>query len=207
MTRITGDRSTSPIGKNRQPLLSADTRQLIRERIRPLDTAKWSADYSWSRIETAVNELGDDYGGIELDPDFQRGHVWTESQQVHFIENCLRGVVASDGYLIQFNCPNFDTDNVYGDLPDGLQCLDGLQRFTAVCRFVRGEIGAFGLFAEQLAGSEFSVRRRHFKLAIHTFQHRSNLLEHYLALNAGGTPHSTEEIQRVRGLLAASYPA
>ena len=175
--------------------------QAIRDRIRPLQTAKWQADYPWNRLEAAIEEMGEDFGGLELSPDFQRGHVWTPEQQSHFIENCLRGVIASDGYLLQFNCPNFDFESSSGDLPAGLQCLDGLQRYTAVVRFVRGEIGAFGYRAEELDRTAFCPRRYRMKVAIHTFQWRVDLLDHYLAINAGGTPHSPEEIARVRQLL------
>ena len=33
----------------------------------------------------------DEYYGLQLDPDFQRGHVWTENQQIAYIEYLLRG--------------------------------------------------------------------------------------------------------------------
>jgi len=177
--------------------------QVLAARIRPLQVAKWQADYPWYRLESSIAEMGEDFGGLELVPDFQRGHVWTPEQQSHFIENCLRGVIASDGYLLQFNCPNFDIERS-GDLPAGLQCLDGLQRYTSVVRFVRGEITAFGYSASDLARSMFCPRRLRMKVAIHTFQWRADLLEHYLAINAGGTPHSASEIDRVRQLLADS---
>lgn len=29
--------------------------------------------------------------GLDLDPDFQRGHVWTRDQQVAYVEYMLRG--------------------------------------------------------------------------------------------------------------------
>jgi hypothetical protein len=178
------------------------TREELEAIVRPLRTAKWQADYAWSRAEAALEGLGKDWGGLELVPDFQRGHVWTEAQQVHFLENCMRGVVASSGYLIQFNCPQWNEDADDTDLPPGLQCVDGLQRLTAVTRFVRGEIKVFGLSAEDLQRTQFSPRSLHLKVAVHDFTKRADLLEHYLSINAGGTPHSSEEIQRVRGLLA-----
>lgn len=40
------------------------------------------------------------------------------------------------------------------------------------------------------------------KVAIHDFTKRAELLENYLSINAGGTPHSAEEIARVRAMLA-----
>jgi|TARA_Y100001934_G_scaffold283268_1_gene401675 hypothetical protein len=170
--------------------------------IKPLRTANYQADYNWDILETSIAKLGAAYGGLELNPDFQRGHVWAPSQQQHFIENCLRGVVGSDGFLIQFNCPDWsELLNVETDLPAGLQCVDGLQRYTAVTEFIKGNVKPFGLTADVLKNTQFSPKRFHMKVAIHSFTRRADLLEHYLSINAGGTPHSANEIERVRGLL------
>lgn len=172
--------------------------------IKPLSTAKWQADFRWTTMEQDIASLSDKYGGLDLNPDFQRGHVWTPSQQVHFIENCLRGIVASNGLLIQLNSPQWNDDNPDTDLPPGLQCVDGLQRYTAVTEFIKGRVKPFGFTAKDLARTRFSPARIHMKIAIHDFTRRADLLEHYLSINTGGTPHSTEEIARVRGLLALS---
>lgn len=181
--------------------------QAIFDRIRPLSTARWVADYPWSRAVRAIEELGHDFGTLELTPDFQRGHVWTEAQQSRFIESCLRGVVNRESLVVQMNCPNFELDDQLGDIPDLVQCIDGLQRLTAIDRFVKGEITAFGYTADDLEGTEFCVKRQHIKVAVHTFRWRRDLLDHYLTINAGGTPHSAEEIERVRGLLADAQTA
>lgn len=170
--------------------------------IRPLRTAKWQADYDWDDLEDGLARLATRHGGLELNPDFQRGHVWSKAQQTHFIENCLRGVVASSGFLLQFNCPGWFDDVASTDLPSCLQCVDGLQRYTAVTEFMKGNVQPFGFTAEQLSSTQFSPRRFHMKVAVHDFAKRADLLEHYLAINAGGTPHSADELERVRGLLA-----
>ena len=81
-------------------------------------------------------------------------------------------------------------------------CVDGLQRYTAITEFVKGNVKPFGLTAEQLKGTQFSVNRFHVKVAVHNFTQRSELLNHYVSMNSGGTPHSAEEIARVRALLA-----
>jgi len=177
--------------------------QQLNDIIKPLRTARWSSDYRWDSLERSLAKLGQDYGGLELVPDFQRGHVWTPAQQAHYIENCLRGVVPVSGLLIQFNSPSWnDIDEVETDLPPGLQCVDGLQRYTAITEFVKGNVKPFGLTAEQLMGTPFSVKKFYVKIAVHDFTSREQLLTQYLDLNAGGTPHSAEEIERVRGLLA-----
>jgi hypothetical protein len=167
----------------------------------PLATARYECDFEWNYIQKAFKNWEDDYGGFELDPDFQRGHVWTPEQQQHFIENCLRGVVSSSGFVIQLNCPNWDNENVKSDLPKGFQCIDGLQRLTAVFKFLSSEVKPFGLTPKDLEFSSFMIKSAfRFRVAVHTFTKKVDLLGHYLDLNTGGTPHSKEEIERVKML-------
>ena len=45
------------------------------------------------------------------------------------------------------------------------------------------------------------------KLNINTLPTRAAVLQWYLEMNAGGTPHADAEIERVRGLLAAEGDA
>lgn len=170
--------------------------------IRPLATAKYEVDCDFNYIRKALDDYADDWGGLELNPDFQRGHVWSEEQQRHFIENILRGVVSSSGFMVQFNCPNWEFETYVGDLPRGFQCIDGLQRITAVLSFMEGHVRPFGLHVRDFDGSSYSTRGGKFRLrfAVHTFQNKAELLQHYLDLNAGGTPHSNEEIDRVRAM-------
>lgn len=174
--------------------------------IRPLRTAKYEVDHDWRTFQRSLEGYGLDYGGLDLNPDFQRGHVWTTDQQRHYIENVLRGVVSSSGFLLQFNCPTWENSAYRGDLPPGFQCIDGLQRLMAVQAFMANEVRPFGLTVEDLNGSAFSMRgsRYRFRIAVHDFQTRADLLQHYLDLNAGGTPHSPEEIERVRVLLESA---
>lgn len=172
--------------------------------IRPLSTARYEVDHDFKYVEQALAGYDRDYG-LNLDPDFQRGHVWTRAQQEHFIENVLRQIVASSGLIIQFNCPHFEEHSYAGDLPREMQILDGLQRLTAVRAFMAGRIHAFGMPISGFANSSFDAARRtmfRLRFAVHTFPTRRELLSHYLALNAGGTPHASSEIERVRALLA-----
>ena len=62
--------------------------------IRPMREKVWSAHFAWNRFERFENFAGD-YGPLDLCPDFQRGHVWTEAQQTRFIEAALRGALTS----------------------------------------------------------------------------------------------------------------
>jgi len=174
--------------------------------VRPLAAANYEVDYDWRGCERMLQWLAEGTGQpVELVPDFQRGHVWTPGQQQHFIENVLRGVVSQAGLTIRFNAPSWEGSPT-GDLSSQVVCIDGLQRLTAVRGFIRGEVRPFGLAAEEFNDSGYRVlgpaSRYRFRVAVHTFQQRADLLQHYLDINAGGTPHSEGEIARVRGLLS-----
>jgi uncharacterized protein with ParB-like and HNH nuclease domain len=169
--------------------------------IQPLQTARYECDMEWRYFIEHIKKMGEDYEGLEMDPDFQRGHVWTPEQQRHYIENVLRGVISTSGFVIQFNCPNWDDHNYVGELPRGFQCIDGLQRITAVKGFIEGTVKPFGLTVTDLDTSAFTIKTRYrFRVAIHNFTNKADLLKHYLDLNAGGTPHSAQEIERVTAM-------
>ena len=88
--------------------------------------------------------------GVDINPDFQRGHIWTEAQQVAYIENVLRRIVDESGLTIRFNCPTWREAKLSGDLPDQVVCIDGLQRLTAIRKFISKELPIFGLEYELL---------------------------------------------------------
>lgn len=172
--------------------------------IKPVLHALYEVDTFWHTAKEQIESIGQDYGGLEMMPDYQRGHVWTSEQQERYIENMMKGAVPTSGRLLQFNCPDWN-DSAHGesDLPSGLQCLDGLQRFTSVQRFLANEIRPFGLPLSEFMGTAYSPKRYRFRIAIFGYRTRREVLGHYLDYNDGGTPHSPDEIARVRGMLAA----
>ncbi|MGV2885919.1 DUF262 domain-containing protein [Paenibacillus taichungensis] len=127
--------------------------------------------------------------GLEMNPDFQRGHVWTEEQQIRYVEYFLRG--GTSARIIYFNSPNI----LMGLLPFVL--VDGLQRLTALLRFLANEIKAFGFYYREFEG------RTDLNLifVVNDLQTREEVLQWYIEMNSGGTVHSDEEIERVKMLL------
>ena len=47
-------------------------------------------------VSTITRWEKDEFLELQLNPDFQRGHVWSEEQQVSFIEYLLKGVSSSN---------------------------------------------------------------------------------------------------------------
>lgn len=179
---------------------------LLKAIIKPLPDPHYVIDATFSDLERILDGYRVHWR-LNLDPDFQRGHVWTKDQRIAFIEGLFRGTVGDSQRVIQFNAPHWEHDQHGGDLPNEIQIVDGLQRLTTVRQFMAGELRIFdGLQVGDLDGSSFSTKRSQYRLkfAIHNFAWRRDLLRYYLDINTGGTPHSTEEIERVKGLLAAA---
>lgn len=175
--------------------------------IRPLQQAKASFDIDLKHLGNWTETFGADWGGFLREPDYQRGRVWTEAQQIAFVEGMLRGTVPMDLRRIQINIPHWEEDDPQGDLPHRIELVDGLQRLTAIERALAGELLLFGKPPEFFQGTRYDLKRVNtwmVKFHVHTFAWREDLLNYYLAINVGGTPHSASELDRVRELLDES---
>lgn len=148
---------------------------------------------SWLVLEAEEHEHG-----VALDWELQRGHRWTREQQIHYVENVVRGYVDVAGLTIRFNSPSWRVDrDPKSDLKDQVTCIDGLQRLSAVRAYINGEFTVFGLRPEDMP-RRLILRDLEFVFQMYDFQTRKDVWGYYLAINAGGTPHSVEEIARVQ---------
>lgn len=137
--------------------------------------------------------------GLQLNPDFQRGHIWTEQQQVLWLEFFLRG--GKSGIDIYFNDPYFQnwSDEVKDSYKDFV-CVDGLQRLTAVQRFIGNEIKVFGSYYKEYSDPRM-LNSYSLIFHINDLKSKKEVLQWYLDMNAGGTPHTNEEIERVKQMI------
>ena len=132
---------------------------------------------------------------LNLNPDFQRGHVWNEKQQTAYVEHLLKGGQGSTE--IRFNCIGWNT-NKTGDFV----IVDGLQRLTAVRRFLDNEIPVFGHYLNEYEDAKVGLRlTRGLTFRINNLATRKEVLEWYVEINEGGVVHTSEEINRVKELI------
>lgn len=179
--------------------------------VRALPAPVYSVDWHVGSLEHSLASVERDImqsnGTFDLEPDFQRGHVWTDGQRVAYVEALIRKTAPT---RLLFNCPGWSRNSrPAGDIPDNtFQCIDGLQRLTAVRKFLSGEFTVFGgQSMASLKGSPFDLGRYTLQMAVYEFNTRAELLQFYIDLNAGGTVHAPTEIERVRGLLVESKSA
>ena len=87
--------------------------------------------------------------GLQLCPDFQRGHVWTEDQQVKFLEFIFHG--GKTGRTLYFNDPHWHDVRPETGYRDFV-CVDGLQRITAIQKFLNNDLRVFGQLYSEFGG-------------------------------------------------------
>lgn len=137
--------------------------------------------------------------GLEMNPDFQRGNVWTEKQQIAFVEYFFKGGKSAN--VIYFNHPDFGRGmREDSDLPN-MVLVDGLQRLTAITKFLDNEIPIFGGHYYKNFEDKPRDLKYMLKFNINDLQYRREVLKWYIDMNSGGTVHSEEEIKRVQALL------
>lgn len=159
--------------------------------IKQMSKAHYHANVSWDGLKDHLDRYKENYK-CELDPDFQRGHVWTREQQIAYVEFIIRG--GESGKEVYFNCPGW----MY-DFRGPMQLVDGLQRITAVLAFLRNEIPAFGHLLDEHEDQWF-LRSLDFSFNMGNLETRADVLQWYLDLNSG-VAHSDQELGRVRDLL------
>lgn len=150
-------------------------------------------DHGWRHLLDTLERYQEEYG-LELCPDFQRGHVWTPHQQTAFVEYGLRGGHYSMNILT--NCVGW-----LRGMSGPFQMVDGLQRVTAVLRFLRNEVPVFGGHYFRDFEDNMSPMEPRFRWYVNDLNTRAEVLSWYLDLNSGGTVHTARELDRVRDLL------
>ena len=128
---------------------------------------------------------------IDLNPDFQRGYVWTEEQQIKYIEFILKGGNTTPIYFNHSNWLSF-TNPV-----DKLEIVDGKQRMNACIRFLNNEIKAFNTYYKDFEDNCYTD----IMININNLKTRKEVLNWYLELNSGGTAHTKEELDKVKLLI------
>ncbi len=150
-------------------------------------------DYVYDTVIKEWAQTDDQVGRrLDLNPDFQRGHVWTKKKKSAWIEHILRG--GRSGKIIYLNHPGW-----MGSFKGDFVLVDGKQRLDAIAAFMENKIKAFGSYRKDFTDRIHSVG---VKVNINNLKARAEVLQWYLDLNTGGVVHTTAEIKKVQVLLA-----
>jgi hypothetical protein len=159
--------------------------------------AAWRVHVEWNYIEWWLDRQRNDVG-LDLDPDFQRAHVWSERRQRRYVEYVLRGGQVSS--TIHFNSPGWQR----ASRPGPIVLVDGKQRLEAVRRFMADDLRIFGGWTlSDFGGAQGLLRptSSRFEMHVNDLLTRAEVLQWYLDLNEGGVAHTEDELRKVRDLL------
>jgi hypothetical protein len=173
------------------------------ESIKPFTRdANYRVNIGWSYLEKWIESQNEGpLCQINLDPDFQRAHVWDEQKQIRYVEYRLRmGMSGRDIYWNHPTWQNFKNQKTPFD--SELVLVDGKQRIEAVRRFMRNEIKAFGYLFNQYT-DKLRMIGVDFVMHVNDLRTRAEVLQWYIDINAGGVAHTEEEINKVKALLEA----
>lgn len=152
-----------------------------------IDAGSYQVNVMWRYLDDHIKRTE-----IDIDPPYQRAHVWTDQQRTAYVEHMLKGGVS--GRDIYSNCPGW-----MADFKGPHNVVDGKQRITTALLFLDDKVRAFKRVCSDFEGkipTDVS-----FIWHVNKLETQAEVMEWYLQLNAGGTPHEIEELNRVRRLL------
>lgn len=182
-------------------------------------TPNYRVNVMWDYLEEHLKHWQDDRddaGKLDLNPDFQREHVWTIAQQIQYVEYILQGGMS--GRDIYFNCTGW-----MKDWRGPFVIVDGKQRLHAAREFMANRLPVFanlststeqGLLTTDGKWNVKGFYRKDiegrlglnagFVFHVNELTSRAEVLKWYLEMNTGGTPHTEDEIEKVKRMLKES---
>jgi len=136
---------------------------------------------------------------LNLDPDFQRAHVWDSDKRVKYVEFLLKGGKSNPIY---FNCEGWMGRG--GNREGEFVIVDGKQRLTAILMFLNNEFPVFKEMDSDGIGyyaKEFDMIPNDVEFIINDLPNRELVLKWYLQMNEGNVAHTEEELDKVRQML------
>lgn len=133
---------------------------------------------------------------LNLDPDFQRAHVWDLDKRVKYVEFLLKGGKSNPIY--------FNHEGWMKSYKGEYVIVDGKQRLTAILMFLNNEFPVFKEMDSDDIGyyaREFDMIPNDVEFIINDLPNRELVLKWYLQMNEGNVAHTEEELDKVRMML------
>jgi uncharacterized protein with ParB-like and HNH nuclease domain len=170
----------------------------IRKELQFIRDGNYEVDYEihrlWDWVEKQMNERHEGMAVLNIDPDFQRPHVWKERQQRMWLEFILRG--GKTGRVFYFNHPSWMRGYNKGEFV----LVDGKQRLEALRKWMANEIKVFGSYKSEYTDNPAMVGNT-LKVNVNSLPTKADVLRWYLQMNGGGTPHKPSELKKVIDIL------
>jgi hypothetical protein len=150
------------------------------------------ASYSNTCLDGLIGKVY--HFGVDFDPPFQRGLVWTQAQKEALIKTIFD--MGSIG-TFAFNRLPYCEGKLY-------EVIDGKQRLNALCEFYEDRWPYNGVYYSELSGNDTSVFKMTSVLEVTLKEATEEAkLRLFLRINRAGTPVDVEHIRKVEERLKA----
>lgn len=167
------------------------------------DVARFEEDddiffnYQQRDMRSLMHMMCKEYG-IDLEPEYQRGLVWSDVQKWSLIDSIMKNIDIGKFTIIR---RPWGSDHSKPMTPKLYEMLDGKQRITALWEFYTSQFKYNGLYYYELHPRD----RSHFKNYRISYAECEPLTDeqkyrYFLKLNTTGVPIDQEHIERVRRL-------
>ena len=147
-------------------------------------------------MQRTIERYKENYN-LNLEPDFQRAHVWDLDKRVKYVEFLLKGGKSNPIY---FNCEGWMGHGKEGEFV----IVDGKQRLTSILMFLNNEFPVFKEMDSDGIGyyaREFDMIPNDVEFIVNDLPNRELVLKWYLQMNEGNVAHTKEELDKVRQML------
>ena len=148
-------------------------------------------DFIKERIEKDIKDMG-----LNLNPDFQRPHVWNLEQRIAYLEFLLKGGKSNPIY--------FNHEAWMKPFKGEYVIVDGKQRLTSILMFLNDEFPVFKELDKEGIGyyaKEFDYVPNDVVFIVNNLPNRKLVLQWYLQMNEGNVAHTELELKKVRDML------
>lgn len=162
--------------------------------IKIYNNPNYCIDVHWTEVIFNFERYKERYN-LDINPEFQRGYVWTLQQKIAYIEYIITG--GASGKYIYFNHPAWQGKGM-STMP--MTLVDGKQRLTTVVAFMNNEIPIFGdNFYKDY--TDYLPSHCELKFAVNNLRTDKEVVEWYLAMNTGGSIHTEEDLKPAYNML------
>lgn len=140
------------------------------------------------------------YFGCDMNPDYQRGNVWTKEQEEKLIDSIFKQINIGSFIFAEREWNN--GCDVIGDM---YEIVDGKQRLTAILHFIEGKIKYNGMYYHEM----HNYNRSFFEdtqimvgeISFRNGYNKKEVLENFIRLNECGSTMNNDIIKNAKELM------
>ncbi len=134
--------------------------------------------------------------GLNLEPDYQRGYVWTPDDKIKLIDSIFNNI--DIGKFVFIHLDNYSLPKLY-------EILDGKQRVSTIIDFYEGRFKYKGYWYRDMCNHDrYHFDMYHISVGNAKRMTKKQIYEYFLKLNTTGRPIDPEHINRVKKLYEES---